>query len=220
MWRSLQSILMMVAKDKGLKYPEKWVEERLNHCEVHSDYYSFIHLKSNKRMHFGVKDAKFECQPFIIYREMLWTEVKPLTEFEIYTFNTLEDKGFNELLQEAYQSHFDSIKEVRVFFEGTPLAFKIKTDEGYAVLGEYNLMDEGYELQTDLYRLHIKDSNISKYSVHRDIMELEIPKLRAFFTEVSEDVFTSDVVIVSKGDVIIPFELVKADGEWFVHWKD
>lgn len=219
---SLEQILTVVAKDKGLSNPKKWVEERLAHCEVHSDYYNYIHLKSHKKMWFGVRDTKFECQPFVLYRELAVTE-ENMREFEIFTFRTIEDSNFLELIKEAYQTYFDSIKDLRLFYELTPVEFRVKYGDGVLALGEYNDMDMDFDIETDLYCLHIKDSNIYLYGIHREQMELGVMKLRQYFKEVEDGLYTSDVVLVSKMGQPIPFELVKhsEDGsDWSVNWKD
>ena len=223
MYLSLEQILMAVAKDKGLSNPCKWVEERLSHCEVQSDYYNYIHLKSHKRMWFGVRDTKFECMPFILYREAINTEEKPMKEFEIYTFKTLEDPTFFDLIKESFQYNYDCIKEVRLFYELTRVDFRIKTEDGVACLGEYNDLDEGFGLDTSLYCLTIKDSNIFVYSVHRERLDLDLIKLRLFFKETEEGVYSSDIVIVSKMGVPIEVELIKEDEdgqEWSVRWYE
>ena len=69
MFRDLEQILSMVAKSKKVKDEKAWVDKILKHCEVHSDYLHFVNLKSNPRMWFGISDAKFECQPFILFRQ-------------------------------------------------------------------------------------------------------------------------------------------------------
>lgn len=216
---SLEQILKAVAEDKGLSNPKKWVEERLNHCEVHSDYHNYIHLKSHKKMWFGVRDTKFECQPFVLYRELTVDE-ENLKEFEIFTFRTIEDSNFLELLKEAYQSYFDSIKDLRLFYELTPVNFRVKYGENILALGEYNDMDVDFEIETDLYCLNIKDSNIYFYAVHREQLELGILKLRQFCKEVEEGVYTSDTLLITKMGKPVSFKIVKTDSDWSVKWDE
>ena len=216
---SLQQILTAVAKDKQLKSPDKWVEERLAHCEVHSDYYNFVHLKSHKNMWFGVYDSKFECKPFVLYREMTVAE-DSMREFELYTFQSIEDPKFMEFIKEAYQSHFDSIKDLRLFYELTPVNFSVKFGDTVFSLGEYNDMDVDFDIETDLYHLEIKGSNLNWFAVHREQLELTILELRPYFTEVSDGVYTSNVVTVSKLGENIPFETLKKDNAWQVKWRE
>ena len=219
---SLEQILTVVAKDKGLSNPSKWVEERLTHCEVHSDYYNYIHLKSHKKMWFGVRDTKFNCQPFVLYREFCNTEEQPMKEFEIYTFRTLEDPQFMALVKEAYQDLFDSIRDIRLFYDTVPVLLRIKTEDGLVSLGEYNDLDDGFKVETSLYCLNIEGSNLYVYSVHREKLELDIVKLRLFFHEVEdrEGVYTSNIVKVSKMGVPVPFEVLQEGQSWTVHWLD
>ena len=101
---TLEKILTVVAKDKKVKNPAKWVEERLSHCEISSDYNIYVHLKANKRMWFGVRDTEFECKPFLLYREYNNVEEKTIKEYEFFTFPSLEDKEFFELLRQSYTS--------------------------------------------------------------------------------------------------------------------
>ena len=221
MYMSLEQILRMVANDKELKNPKKWIEDRLNHCEVHSDYKTFIHLKSHNRMWFGIRDTKFECQPFIMYREMINNEeVKEIHEFEIYTFQHLQDPLFNDLVKESFKYYYDTIKDIRLFHNGTPVFLRVKNDNGVVSLGEYNDFDEVFEIETSLYSLKIKDSNIFVYSAYKENLELDIFKLRAFFKEVEEGVWTSDIVLITKLGEPIKFDLLWNGQEWSVRWYD
>ena len=221
MYMSLEQILRMVANDKELKNPKKWIEDRLNHCEVHSDYKTFIHLKSHNRMWFGIRDTKFECQPFIMYREMINNEeVKEIHEFEIYTFQHLQDPLFNDLVKESFKYFYDTIKDIRLFHHGPPVFLRVKNDNGVVSLGEYNDFDEVFEIETSLYSLNIKDSNIFVYSVYKENLELDIFKLRAFFKEVEEGIWTSDVVLITKLGEPIKFDLLWNGQDWSVRWYD
>ena len=69
MVRTLRDVLSMVAKSKKIKDESQWVEGILKHCEIDSDYLNFVNLRSNCNMWFGVSDAKFSCQPFILFRQ-------------------------------------------------------------------------------------------------------------------------------------------------------
>lgn len=218
MYLSLQQILKMVAKDKELKSPDKWVEERLSHCEVHSDYKTFIHLKSHARMWFGIRDRKFECQPFILYREMMNTDESPIHEFEIYTFQHLQDPLFEQLVKDSFQHYFDSIKDMRLFHDGSPVLLRVKTPVGIVSLGEYNDMDEGFEIETSLYCLTIKDSNIFVYAAHKEKLEIDLIKLRLFFKEQEPGVYTSDIVVISKLGEPVGVELIRDEDDWSVRW--
>ena len=215
---SLQQILTAVAIDKKLKNPAKWVEERLAHCEVHSDYYNFVHLKSHKNMWFGVRDSKFECKSFVLYREMTVAE-DSMREFELYTFQSIEDPKFMEFIKEAYQSHFDSIKDLRLFYELTPVNFSVKFGDTVFSLGEYNDMDVDFDIETDLYHLEIKGSNLNWFAVHREQLELTILELRPYFKEVSERVYTSEIVRVTKLGKPVSLAVVQHGEEWIVDWK-
>ena len=217
---SLQQILTAVAKDKKLKNPEKWVEQRLAHCEIHSDYYNFVHLKSHKKMWFGVRDSKFECKPFVLYRELMVSE-ENVKEFEIYTFQSIEDPKFMQFIKEAYESYFDSIRDLRLFYELTPVNFSIKHGDTVFSLGEYNDMDVDFDIETDLYHLEIKGSNLNWFAVYKERLELTILGLMPYFKEVAEGVFTSEIVCVTKLGKPVPFEVIKRDEDgtdWSVNW--
>ena len=217
---SLQQILTAVAKDKKLKNPEKWVEQRLAHCEIHSDYYNFVHLKSHKKMWFGVRDSKFECKPFVLYRELMVSE-ENVKEFEIYTFQSIEDPKFMQFIKEAYESYFDSIKDLRLFYELTPVNFSVKHGDTVFSLGEYNDMDVDFDIETDLYHLELKGSNLNWFAVHKERLEWTIMGLMPYFKEVAEGVFTSEIVCVTKLGKPVPFEVIKRDEDgtdWSVNW--
>lgn len=214
---SLQQILTAVAKDKKLKNPEKWVEQRLTHCEINSDYYNFVHLKSHRKMWFGVRDSKFECQPFVLYRELMVSE-ENVKEFEIYTFQSIEDTKFMQFIKEAYESYFDSIKDLRLFYELTPVNFSVKYGDTVFSLGEYNDMDVDFDIETDLYHLELKGSNLNWFAVHKERLELTILGLMPYFKEVAEGAYTSEIVRVTKLGELIPYEVIREDENWRVHW--
>lgn len=217
---SLQQILTAVAKDKKLKNPEKWVEQRLTHCEINSDYYNFVHLKSHKKMWFGVRDNKFECQPFVLYRELMVSE-ENVKEFEIYTFQSIEDPKFMQFIKEAYESYFDSIKDLRLFYELTPVNFSVKYGDTVFSLGEYNDMDVDFDIETDLYHLELKGSNLNWFAVHKERLEWTILGLMPYFKEVAEEVYTSEIVCVTNLGKPVPFEVIKRDEDgtdWSVNW--
>lgn len=217
MQMTLQRILTAVANDKKLKNPEKWVEQRLAHCEVHSDYYNFVHLKSHKKMWFGVRDNKFECQPFVLYRELMVSE-ENVKEFELYTFQSIEDPKFMDFIKEAYQSCFDSIKDLRLFYELEPVNFSVKFGDTLFSLGEYNDMDVDFDIETDLYHLEIKGSNLNWFAVHKEQLELTILSLMPYFQEVTEGVYVSEIVCVTKQGILVPYEVIKEDDHWKVFW--
>lgn len=214
---SLQQILTAVAKDKKLKNPEKWVEQRLAHCEINSDYYNFVHLKSHRKMWFGVRDSKFECQSFVLYRELMVSE-ENVKEFEIYTFQSIEDPKFMEFIKEAYQSYFDSVRDLRLFYELEPVNFSVKFGDEVFSLGEYNDMDVDFDIETDLYHLELKGSNLNWFAVHKERLELTILGLMPYFKEVAEGVYTSEIVRVTKLSEPIPYEVIKEDENWRVYW--
>lgn len=217
MQMTLQRILTAVAIGKKVKNPEKWVEQRLAHCEINSDYYNFVHLKSHRKMWFGVRDNKFECQPFVLYRELMVSEDN-VKEFEIYTFQSIEDPKFMEFIKEAYQSYFDSVRDLRLFYELEPVNFSVKFGDAVFSLGEYNDMDVDFDIETDLYHLEIKGSNLNWFAVHKEQLELTILGLMPYFKEVSEGVYTSEIVRVTKLGEPIPYEVIKEDENWRVYW--
>ena len=214
---SLQQILTAVAKDKKLKNPEKWVEQRLAHCEINSDYYNFVHLKSHRKMWFGVRDNKFECQPFVLYRELMVSEDN-VKEFEIYTFQSIEDPKFMEFIKEAYQFYFDSVRDLRLFYELKPVNFSVKFGDTVFSLGEYNDMDVDFDIETDLYHLEIKGANLNWFAVRKEQLELTVLGLMPYFKEEAEGVYTSEIVRVTKLGEPIPYEVVKEDDNWRVSW--
>ena len=102
----------MVAKSKKVKDEKSWVDKILKHCEIHSDYIHFVNLKSNPCMWFGVSDARFECQPFVVFRQLKNNDFeKEVREFEIYTFEGLQDNRFKSMLEDSYGAWVYSFNE-------------------------------------------------------------------------------------------------------------
>lgn len=215
---SLKQILTMVARNKGIVEVSRWVEQKLSHCEVSSDYHTWVHLKSRKGMYFGVRDAQFQCQPFILYREMMHIEERPEREFEIYTFTSLEDDRFKQLIVEAYHDFFDTIRDIRVFYETTPICIRVKTETGYAVLGSYNDLQEPLEIETNLYCLTLKGSSICMYSNSWPVIEQKLIDLRELFADTGElGEAVSDSVFVTHSGKVLDVRLSKVGAnEWKV----
>jgi len=236
MKRTLSEVLRAVAVDKGLKNPDKWVEQRLNNAQVNSDYYSFIHLLSHNRMWFGVRDGEFECQQFILYRQYKNNDENPeIKEYEIFTFKDLTNDEFRHLLYEAYREKFDTIEECRLYFNLHPVQYKINlVNEGYAKLGEYNDINEIPDLITDLFQLtiHLVGENeiketIRKYAHSVELMKFELLKLKdlnlGIIEEKSNDTCkvydTSNFTLTQMGK-LLKVELYSVNGEYFVDILD
>ena len=218
MYRDLEQILSMVAKSKKVKEEKTWVDKILKHCEVHSDYLHFVNLKSNPRMWFGVSDAKFECQPFILFRQFKNNdEVKEVREFEIYTFENLNDAVFVELLEDSYCSHYDIMEDFRVYFNNREIDFRLEFANGEpAKLGEYNDLSEGYSIITDLYKVTIDGfEDYATYCDSEDMLELTLTNLNGYMkindkkSSADRVVFNSPVVTVWKSGEPVPFEMYK-----------
>lgn len=189
---TLGKIFTAIAKDKKVKNVEAWVESRLNHCEISSDYRTFVHLKSNKKMWFGVRDTQFECKDFVLYREYSNVESLPITEYEIYTFSSLEDKEFFSLIQEAYTTEYDKIKDVRLFFELTPISLKVKTGYGYAALGTFAEGDD-FTVETPLYCLTLGDSLVCQYFKEKTMLEYNMVKYGLRYQDLEKDILAENL---------------------------
>ena len=218
MFRDLEQILSMVAKSKKVKDEKTWVDKILKHCEIHSDYLHFVNLKSNPRMWFGVSDAKFECQPFILFRQFKNNdEVKEVREFEIYTFENLNDAVFIELLEDSFCSHYDIMEDFRVYFNNREIDFRLELAGGEpAKLGEYNDLSEGYSIITDLYKLTIDGfEEYTTYCDSEDVLDLTLTNLNGYMkindkkSSADRVVFDSPVVTVWKSGKPVPFEFFK-----------
>lgn len=224
---SLEQILGVVAKSKGVSNPKKWVEDKLTHCELSSDYFSYIHLKSNKNMWFGIRDTKFECQPFVLFREYINNDSADcVREFEIYTFRSLKDKQFLELLKDSYEYHYDIIEDLRVFFETQPVLCELRDRDGELLkLKKFYDLDEGYTLTTNLFHFTIQDSNLDFYFCSKDLLEIQIINLRSYNQGVDEkkstktrEVYLTDNMIVMKSGDRLFFELSKTGQGFDVTW--
>lgn len=223
MFRSLEQILCMVAKSKKVKDEKSWVDKILKHCEIHSDYIHFVNLKSNPCMWFGVSDARFECQPFVVFRQLKNNDFeKEVREFEIYTFENLQDKKFKSMLEDSYGAEYDAVEDFKLFFLLDEVEFSIVLTNGNtAKLKQYNDLSEGYEFVTSLYTVIIDD--IEDYTTYCNAEEtlknilmnlngyMEINKEKSTADRV---VFNSPVVKVKKNGNPVPFEMYK-DGQGY-----
>ncbi len=223
MFRDLGQILSMVAESKKVKDENTWVDKILKHCEIHSDYLHFVNLKSNPRMWFGVSDAKFECQPFILFRQFKNNdEVKEVREFELYTFERLNDAVFIELLEDSYCSHYDIMENFRVYFDNREIDFRLELADGEpAKFGEYNDLSEGYSIITDLYKVTIDGfEDYTNYCDSEDVLELTLTNLNGYMkindkkSTADHVVFDSPVVTVWRNGEVVPFEMHK-DGQGY-----
>lgn len=217
---SLEQILRTVAKDKGLKNPQKWVEEKLSHCEVNSDYHNFVHLVSHKKMWFGVRDAKFECKPFVLYKEIENTDYTSFSEFEIYTFPSLSDHTFLEIVKDAFQYSFESVKDLRLYFNSVSVGFRVQlSDDSFCELKKYNDLDIGFVILTDLFtRKLVGQKETVKYFNNKELLELDLLKLKDGVDKVVDDFYsqgdrrvylTESIQICYKGSTL-PFGFVEA----------
>ena len=124
-----------------------------------------------------------------------------------------------EFIKEAYQFYFDSVRDLRLFYELEPVNFSVKFGDTVFSLGEYNDMDVDFDIETDLYHLEIQGSNLNWFAVHKEQLELTILGLMPYFKEKSEDVHTSEIVRVTKLGKSVPFVVVRHNDDWSVNWK-
>ena len=223
MYKDLKQILTMVAGSKKVKDEKSWVDKILKHCEIHSDYLHFVNLKSNPRMWFGVADVKFECQPFILFRQFKNNdEKKEVREFEIYTFENLQDKKFKSMLEDSFGAEYDAVEDFRLFFLADEVKFSVVLANGNAAkLGEYNDLSDGYTLLTDIFTITIDDiEGFDKYCNNEDTLEIMLLNLNVYM-EIDKEkstadrvAFNSPVVKVKRNGKNIPFEFFK-DGQGY-----
>ena len=216
MVRTLRDILGMVAKSKNVKNKEQWVESILKHCEIDSDYLKFVNLRSNCNMWFGVNDAQFSCQPFILFRQFNNNEnKKEFKEFEIYTFDSLKDETFKISVLGSFDSYYDSIEDFRLFYDCREVDFKIVLTSGkHAKLGEYNNLHEGFEFITDIYEIRL-GADHSFYCDSEDMLKFELARLNGYGI-VDEDKTTDECryyklneIMVFRSGKEVEFELYK-----------
>lgn len=218
MYRTLEQILCMVAKSKKVRDADAWVERILKHCEIHSDYLHFVNLKSNPLMWFGVSDAKFECQPFVLFRQLKNNNFeKEIKEFEIYTFENLQDKKFKSMLEDSYSAEYDAVEDFRLFFLLDEVEFSIVLTNGNtAKLKQYNDLSEGYELLTDLYTVTVDDiEDYSTYCNSEETLRVILMNLNGYM-EINKEkstadyvAFNSPVVKVKRNGKDVSFEMIK-----------
>ena len=216
MVRTLRDILSMVAKSKKIKDESQWVEGILKHCEIDSDYLNFVNLRSNCNMWFGVSDAKFSCQPFILFRQFNNNENKrEFKEFEIYTFDSLHDETFRIAVLGSFDSYYDSVEDFRVFYDCREIDFKIELETGeYAKLGEYNNLRDGFKFVSDIYEICLGDEHYI-YCDSEDMLRFELVKLNGYGI-VNEDKTTDECryyklkgITVSRSGKEVEFEVYK-----------
>ena len=186
----------MVAKSKKVKDADAWVNKILKHCEIHSDYLHFVNLKSNPLMWFGVSDAKFECQQFVVFRQLKNNDFeKEVREFEIYTFENLQDKKFKSMLEDSFGAEYDAVEDFRLFFLADEVKFTVVLTNGNAAkLGEYNDLSEGYTLLTDIFTITIDDiEGYDKYCNNEDTLEIMLLNLNVYM-EINKEKSTADHV--------------------------
>lgn len=223
MYRDLAQILSMVAKSKKVKDEKAWVDKILKHCEIHSDYLHFVNLKSNPCMWFGVSDAKFECQPFVAFRQLKNNDFeKEVREFEIYTFEDLQDNRFKSMLEDSYGAVYDTVEDFRLFFLADEVKFSIVLTNGnVAKLGEYNDLSDRYTLLTDIFTISIDDiEGYEKYCNNKEALEIMLLNLNVYM-EINKEkstadrvVFDSPIVKVRKNGKDVPFDFFK-DGQGY-----
>ena len=155
----LSKILSVIAKHtqykkfKSEKAIDDWVNKILSKAQVDSDYFSWVYLKSNNRMWFGVESGDMPLNSFILYRQTEYDDNGVVKEYEFYVFSDLEDKRFKDFLYDTYRSHYDNTKEILLFYQLTPIEFRVKTEDGYAILGNFNDLTDHLTVETELYCL-------------------------------------------------------------------
>ena len=174
-------------------------------------------------MWFGVSDAKFECQQFVVFRQLKNNDFeKEVREFEIYTFEDLNDKKFKAMLEDSFGAEYDVVEDFSLFFLLDEVEFSVVLTNGNtAKRKQYNDLSEGYELVTSLYTVIIDD--IEDYTTYCNAEEtlknilmnlngyMEINKEKSTADRV---VYDSPVVTVWKSGDPVPFEMWK-DGQGY-----
>ena len=219
MTRNLRQILRVIAKAKGYKFPEKMVDRVLSHAQIDSDYKTYLNLTSHNKMPFGVVDADFDCQRFILFREYSNTNFElEIEEFEIYTFSDLSDEGFRRRVKESYQEHYEGIKDLRLFLDADEVKIWLENEDStVAILGRYNDLNyqELPEAYAECYQLSLKGSDeVFLYSANVDVIKRKIVELKHLLTPDLEDkkanvtIYTSDNFVVRFGKDVIFFQSV------------
>ncbi len=186
MQRTLRQILRVVGISKHKRNVEKWVDSVLNSATV--SYGRNTTLTSNCRIPFGVIDADFECKSFVLYSEYSNTDYdREITEKEVYTFSTLSDEGFIKRVHKAYAEHFDSIKELRLYFLNQEVRFWVENkDLSMAIIGEYNDIENIDKLKVwaDIWALGFEDRDeVFIYTDNIDTIKRKLVELKEVFNE-------------------------------------
>ena len=169
-------------------------------------------------MWFGVSDAKFECQPFVLFRQLKNNNFeKEIKEFEIYTFENLQDKKFKSMLEDSYSAEYDAVEDFRLFFLLDEVEFSIVLTNGNtAKLKQYNDLSEGYELATSLYTIIIDDiEDYTTYCNSDETLKNILMNLNGYM-EINKEkstadyvAFNSPVVKVKRYGAEVQFEMIK-----------
>ena len=176
-------------------------------------------------MWFGVWDTQFECKPFLLYREYNNVEESTIREYEFFTFPSMEDKDFFNLIRQSYTEDYDKLIDLRLYFELTPINLKIKTEYGYVTIGDSVDYDTELTLETPLYSLIAKDCTIHQYYRDKDYLEYQMLKFGLRYQDLEKDVLDTDLnVRVLYDGQELPFRFVRKeklpclkDG-WVVEW--
>ena len=217
MKRNLKQILRVIAKAKGYKFPEKMVDRVLAHAQIDSDYQTYLNLTSHNRMPFGVVDADFDCQRFILFREYNNTNFeREIEEFDIYTFSDLSDEGFRRRVKESYQDYYEGIKDLRLFLDADEVKIWLENEDStVAILGKYNDLNnqELPEVFAELYQLKFHGSDeVFFYSAKQEPMKRKIVELKHLLKPSLEDT-DGNVTIYDSESFIVKF------GKEDIYWK-
>lgn len=122
----LQRIIELVAKNKGIGNPTAWASRILKNCEIESDYCTYIFLKSNRNLWYGLKDSIQYLPPFCLFVEQRDTSTKTsFIEYIFYFCQDIHNKRFVDIVRDAYKFNYDNTLDLRLFYMGNPIPLTV-----------------------------------------------------------------------------------------------
>lgn len=161
---TLTKLLLMVAKDKKVKDPKKWVEQKLRHGHVtYNMGFRYINFWSVKSEIFGVQDAEFPASRFV------WYTVTDLQEdrkkmYDIEGIQDVMNDDFLDRLAYIHNEEYDNTLDCRLYFEGRRVKMRafgeVKGKVKELELGDYCPKENIKKVTFNFYSLLLLDFDI------------------------------------------------------------
>lgn len=233
----LSMLLKSIAKDLKIKNKDKWVKDRLANCQIAvfnpcSKYNKEIHLLSRKDIPFGVVDNFFNTAEFVLFISQNIPEDK-LTEYQVYTFNDVDNEIFIGYLKDVLQLHLDNLTAFKLYFKWKPVDLKLINDSGTWKIGDdIGEWDKNFELVFDFYEIVLVNRSGKEITVdvpyrswHKESIEDWLLKYNDLiidnkdaFIDCGEETWISDTVLVKRNGEYLPYRLIRLGEKYLIEW--